>query len=92
MSLSVNQLELVQNIQKNRCVKSYKKLLYDYEPLIMSLSINFKQKYRQTPVEIEDIKNVISFHFYKLIIEYDNSRKKEFPSYIKEFLYYRTST
>ena len=92
MSSWETQLELVENIKRHECSKSYKKLLADYQPLIISLSINFKRKYHQTPIELDDIKNVMSFYFYKLIMDYDKSRKKEFPSYIKEFLYYRTST
>ncbi len=87
-----DQLKLVKKIQEEKCVKSYKKLLGEYDPLIKSLSSSFKSKYRNTPIEIDDIKNVMSFHFYKLILDYDKSRKKAFPSYVKEFLYYRTST
>lgn len=86
------QLILVENIKNNQCTKSYRTLLSDYDPLIKSLSLSFKMKYRQTPIEIEDIRNVMSYHFHNLVMNYDTERQKSFPAYIKEFLYYRTST
>ena len=87
-----DQLKLVEKIKKEKCIKSYKKLLDEYDPLLKSLSSSFKRKYRHTPIEVEDIKNVMSYHFYKLILDYDETRQKTFPAYIKEFVYYRTST
>lgn len=92
MNIWDKQLDLIKKIKNEQCYKCYIELLKDYEPLIISLGLSFKRKYRQTPIELEDIKNVMSFYFYKLILDYDSSRQKEFPSYIKEFLYYRTST
>ena len=89
---SKEQKELIEKIKNEKCVKSYKKLLNEYEPLIKSLSLSFSKKYKNTPIEIDDIKNVMSYYFYKLILDYDDNREKMFPSYIKEFLYYRTST
>lgn len=86
------QLELVKKVKAEKCEKCYKQLLEEYEPLIKSLSASFKKKYMCTPIEIDDIKNVMSYHFYKLVLDYDENREKTFPSYVKEFLYYRTST
>ena len=86
------QKKLIEKIKNEKCIKSYRQLLSEYDPLIKSLSISFSRKYKNTPIEIDDIKNVMSYHFYKLILDYDDNREKTFPSYIKEFLYYRTST
>ena len=92
MNIWEKQINLVNKIKNKKCSRSYKELLNDYQPLIISLSLTFNKTYRQTPLEIEDIRNVMSFYFHKLVIDYNPEKQKEFSSYIKEFLYYRTST
>jgi DNA-directed RNA polymerase specialized sigma subunit len=85
------QLELIQEV-KNESNRSYKILLNEYKPLIKSQSKNFKSIYAFTPIEVEDIENMMSFFFYELVLEFDETIGKTFAAYIKEFLYYRTST
>ena len=92
MLIDPNQLEFINNVKNKKCEKSFIELLNLYEPLINNMAYSFKLKFKNTPVEIDDIKNVMKFNFFKLIIDYDESFKKSFPAYIKEFLFYKTSS
>lgn len=81
--------KLIKEIKNNKNYKSYKELLNEYSPLIKSLSINLKSKYKHTPIEREDIENILSENFLGLVQKYSNERGMSFSSYIKQFLIYK---
>lgn len=85
-------MNLVKEIQKSNDRRSYILLLNQYKPLIKSLTYSFKSKYYAVPMELSDIENMLQFFFYELVLEYDENSKKMFPSFIKEFLFYKGSS
>ncbi len=83
------QYELIEKIKNKNDYKSYLILLSKYKPLIKSLSIKLKTQYNQTPIQKDDIENILSFNFYDLTKKYSRERGMSFPSYIKKYLAFR---
>lgn len=89
MNQEEEQIELIKKVQNENDNKSYNKLLKQYEPLIYSLSNHLKNTYKNTPMEKEDLKNVLSYNFYISIKEFDLNKKTSFPSFTKQFLLFK---
>lgn len=89
MEKQEKQQELINNIKNGDDCQSFKRLLDDYEPLIKSLSWKICNTYKNTPITREDLENVLSFGFLDLTRNFDVTRGKSFPAYIKQQLLYK---
>lgn len=83
---------LVEKIQLENCERSMRMLLFQYEPLFNKLTSDALKIYNRTPLEREDILNVLKANFTKLIKEFDASRGMSLPSYLQTYLRFGIST
>lgn len=82
------QLKLVEKVQNENCAKSMRELLFQYEPLFYSMRNSLRFKFKQTPLEGDDILNQIKYNFMNLVNKYDIEKGMAFPNYIKIYLQY----
>ena len=83
------QLIHIKKIQEQDNQRSYSLLLESYKPLIKTISIDICNKFKHSPIEVDDMMNVLSLEFYYLIKSYDKDKGMFFPSYVKKFLVYK---
>lgn len=86
----ISEKELLEGVKKNN-FNYYNLLIKKYDNLIKSLTKLYIRKYYLTPLEVNDIKNMILFFFFETINNFDYSRGKNFCSYTKEFMNYKIS-
>ncbi len=77
--------ELVEKVKKGDNA-SLLVLIDKYDPLIRNLTKQFYFKYWNTPLEKEDIRNILLKTFWELILKFDTEYKKSFPAFIKQYL------
>ncbi len=77
--------EIVKNVKKG-CGRSITSLLNKYEPLIRATAGRTIYKFRDIPLEKEDIENQLRIELYKLTIKYKESINVRFSSYLNTAL------
>lgn len=83
-------LESVESGKEDSINIEFKDLVRQYEGLIINVSVEMKSKFHNTPLDFDDIKNIVTFQLFKLAKEFDIDKGMEFATFVKAFLSLRT--
>jgi len=80
------ELELILKVQSFNDLKSYEALRNKYLNLIKSEASFVSLKFPNIPLELSDVENVLTYHFYKTIINYNPDKGMQFGVFAKQNL------
>ena len=80
------ELELILKVQSFNDLKSYEALRNKYINLIKSEAAHMSLKFPNVPIEFNDLENVLTYHFYKTIIDYNPDKGMQFGVFAKQNL------
>lgn len=80
----------INDLKENDNYKAYLMLLKEYQPLIVSISNNTTNVFKNSPILRDDMINVLNYEFYKLTKQYDPTKNMNYASYMKKFLMYKS--
>ncbi len=83
-------LDSVEDGDDNSVNISFKEIADQYEGLIVNVTVEMKSKFHNTPLDFEDIKNIVTYQLFKLTKEFDIDKGMEFATFVKSYLSLRS--
>lgn len=87
-----SQENLINNVKYLDCERSLKKLINKYQGMLNVIENESIGTFKNLPVELDDIRNILNQKFVEVINAFDETRGSNFASYAKIYTQYRFKT